>query len=109
MKRIKKQKPPNHAHRGTATRHRGCNLTLSILIGCLFFANGCMSMKVMSKAKPPPKRVWQPEEQKSISVPVEQQPAYYILLPFSIAGDIATSPFQIIFSIMATTGEGGPL
>jgi hypothetical protein len=85
------------------------HLTFLLLIGCLALTDGCMSMRVMSKAKPSPKEVWLPQQEKFQTVPVKGQPGYYALLPFAIGGDIATSPFQLVFSIMATSGKGGPL
>jgi hypothetical protein len=63
----------------------------------------------MNKTKPPAKQVWLAQEEMFQTVPVEGQPGYYALLPFAIIGDIATSPFQIVYSIVATTGKGGPL
>ena len=76
---------------------------------CLASTSGCMSTRVMKVAKPPPKEVWLPKEEKFQTVLVEGKPGYYALLPLAIVGDIATSPFQIVYSIMATTGKGGPL
>jgi hypothetical protein len=46
-------------------------------------------------------------EAETVQVPVNND-GYYALLPLAIAGDIATSPFQILFIILWFSGGGGP-
>lgn len=41
------------------------------------------------------------------SAKVDGQPGYYVLLPLTIAGDVATSPVQLVYYLWKTdTGNG---
>jgi len=68
-----------------------------ILIGvvCIILC-GCMTFETVGTA-----RGWPDEDKDGKSVPTETpKPGYYALVPFAVVGDIATSPFQLLLSLM---------
>ena len=67
-------------------------------------ASGCVTQGLIDNhAKPHQKFI----KEKQETVSVDGQPAYYALLPFTVAADIATSPIQIPV-IIAIWINGGP-
>lgn len=68
-------------------------LPLFLLIN-LFATSGCISSYVVQR-KAKPHLDYDPAEQKTKEVP--GKPAYYTLLPLTIAADAATCPFQLIY------------
>ena len=79
------------------------SLSMCSLLIFLLFGSGCMTAKVVEKAKPAEQ--WNSETKETETKP--GQPGYYAILPLSIPADIATSPFQIIgFMVYALTMRG---
>ena len=64
------------------------------LVLLLFVTNGCISTYVV-KTKARPHLKFDPAEKKA--KPVEGEPAYYALLPVTIAADVVTAPFQLFY------------
>lgn len=62
----------------------------------LLATTGCLSMHLVND-KARSHQVYDHEKRQDQAV--EGQPAYYALLPFTITGDIATSPIQLIWFI----------
>jgi hypothetical protein len=68
-------------------------LPLYFAIG-LLATNGCISSRLVNdKAKSHMEFNVDTEQNKQ----VDGQPAYYALLPLTVAGDVATSPFQLVW------------
>jgi len=67
-----------------------------VLIAC-FSLCGCITMNTFDAAKGAPR-----DNGKGEKVPIENpKPGLYWLLPLTVAGDIATSPFQALFMLWA--------
>lgn len=65
---------------------------LSFLSVILIFGNGCMTNYCITQ-KAQSHLAYDPETDKTIQAP--GQPGYYCFLPFTLAGDIVTSPLQL--------------
>ena len=70
----------------------------------LLSAPGCMTCFTISKA-----RGWPAELDSGLKSPTEEpEPLYYALVPFTAAGDLATSPLQLIaWSLSSPQPETG--
>ena len=61
----------------------------------LLAASGCVSTHLVNdKAK----AHWEHDPEADVDRQVPGQPAYYALLPLTVVADLATGPFQMIFS-----------
>ena len=79
------------------------SLFQNLLILFLLASSGCMTAKVVEKAKP--EQRWNSETKERETQP--GHPGYYALLPLSIPADIVTSPFQLIgIMVYAFTMQG---
>jgi hypothetical protein len=66
-----------------------------LLTACLLATSGCISTNlVRNKAKPHTE--YDPEEHRE--KPVDGQPGYYALLPFTVVADIITWPVQLLYN-----------
>jgi len=74
-------------------------LTLGLLA-----ATGCISTHVV-KNKAQPHLEYDVESQRDRQM--TGQPSYYALLPLTIVGDVATSPFQIAYFLFADSSHRG--
>ena len=71
---------------------------------CLLATNGCISTHLVeNKAKPH----WEYDAETLENRQVDGQPGYYALLPLTIVGDIATSPFQLVFLLSSDKSSSG--
>lgn len=79
-------------------------ITPLFLVVGLLTTSGCISTHLVeNKAKSHSEYDAETLENKQ----VEGQPAYYALLPLTIVGDIATSPFQLAFLLFSTESSSG--
>jgi hypothetical protein len=76
---------------------------LFLLLG-LLAPSGCISTHLV-KHKAQPHSEYDPREQQHREV--EGEPGYYALLPLTIAGDVATSPFQIVYFLFTDSSHRG--
>jgi hypothetical protein len=75
-----------------------------LLVALLIGSNGCMTYSAVQRAKGKPNRFTGHQ-------PDQSQPGYYALLPVTVAGDIVTSPVQLVgfgclYLHVAITGDG---
>jgi hypothetical protein len=75
-------------------------LKLSLMLAMLLSQFGCMTMMTLDAARSSPKK------QPTGETAEEEQPAYYLLLPLSVAGDIATLPCQYLCMWLAKASCG---
>jgi len=67
-------------------------LSIFLLIG----SSGCMTMTTVEAA-----RIKSHKNQKGeVVVDQKPRPGFYALIPLTVAGDIATSPFQLVLVLM---------
>jgi hypothetical protein len=66
------------------------------LICLLITTNGCMTMTTVGNAK----GITHQNEKGDVVVDEKPKPGYYALIPFAVAGDIVTSPIQLIMVLM---------
>ena len=71
------------------------SLFLSFLIGCSVACSGCLTSKVVERAKD--QQQWNADTKEQDTVP--GRPAYYALVPLTVPVDIPTLPFIFIYSI----------
>jgi hypothetical protein len=68
-------------------------LTSLLLVGLLVPTGGCITATMINhKAKP--YHEWDKEQDQMVETP--GQPAYYALVPFTVAADIVCFPFMLI-------------
>ena len=67
----------------------------ALLIGCSVACSGCLTSKVVEKAKD--QQQWNAETKEQETVPGHA--AYYALMPLTVPVDIPTLPFVFIYSI----------
>jgi PhoPQ-activated pathogenicity-related protein len=65
-----------------------------LLTACLLTTSGCISTNVVKK-KAKAHMEYDPVE--DLEKPVDGQPGYYVLLPFTVVADIITSPVQLLY------------
>ena len=83
----------------------GKHLFVPLVLGaCLFFTSGCISTHLV-KRKAKPHREFDVEQGRYNQV--EGHAGYYAYLPLTVAGDILTSPFQVLYLIVAFGTGGG--
>ncbi len=70
----------------------------------LFLTSGCISLHVV-KEKAQSHLEYSVAEDKW--EPVNGHPGYYALLPLTVAGDIATSPFQLGWLVLRSNSHSG--
>jgi uncharacterized protein YceK len=82
-----------------------CSLTKRLLplalALALFSGSGCISSHLVSTKAA---AHWEYDPEKRMDQRVAGQPAYYGLLPFTVAMDVATFPFQLFY--FAESGGG---
>jgi hypothetical protein len=79
------------------------HLGLSVLLASVLLAtSGCMSANLVT-GKAMKHYEIDPETQQDKQV--QGRPAYYALLPLTVAGDIATSPFQLLYLCYTLDGD----
>lgn len=79
-------------------------IALILFLVGLFATSGCISNYVVkNKARSHLEYSAQEHENRE----VEGQPGYYALLPLTITGDVATSPFQIIYFLFTDNSHFG--
>ncbi len=79
-------------------------LSALLLSTGLLATSGCMSTHLVRDKAQPHVEYAQTDQQIR---EVEGQPRYYALLPLTIAGDIATSPFQAVYFLLTDRSHWG--
>jgi hypothetical protein len=79
-------------------------LRFLLLAACLMLASGCITQGLIDNHAKPHEKF---DKQKQETVQVDGEPGYYVLLPFTVVADLATSPIQIPVMI-AIWINGGP-
>jgi len=86
-------------------RHPNKKTTVAVFL-CLFFCCGCMSTKVVQKARGP--ETWHKKDDgKNASEHNDTKPAYYCLLPLTVPLDMVTSPIQAVMIFEASAMNSG--
>ena len=68
---------------------------ITLLLGCSIACSGCLTSKVVEKAKDQQQWNAETKEQETVA----GHPAYYALVPLTVPVDIPTLPFIFIYSI----------
>jgi hypothetical protein len=76
--------------------------SLSLMIVALQATSGCISRHLV-KNKAQPHLEYSMDERRE----VDGQPGYYALLPLTVVGDVATSPFQIVYFLFTDDSHFG--
>ena len=79
-------------------------MTPLLLVLLLLANSGCISSHLV-KHKAQSHSEYDPQDQQYMEV--EGEPGYYALLPLTVAGDVATSPFQIVYFLFTDTSHRG--
>src|SRR5437773_11827960 len=70
----------------------------------LYATTGCISTQVVqNKARPHLEYNAENGQQRD----AQGQPGYYALLPLTVAGDVATSPFQLVYFLFRDSSHSG--
>ena len=67
-----------------------------LLLACLLTGSGCLTSKVVEKAKD--QQQWDSETKEQETVP--GHPTYYALVPLTVLVDIPTLPFIFLYSVI---------
>jgi hypothetical protein len=79
-------------------------IRLLLWIVGLLLTSGCISMHIV-KEKAQVHREYRPDTDNFEEV--DGKPVYYLLLPITIAGDVATSPFQLGYLLFSQDSHWG--
>ena len=80
--------------------HLGWRAKTLILVAsvCLLLANsGCMTMTTLEAARPQTHK----DEKGEVVIDKQSEPGYYALIPLTVAGDVATLPFQLLIALLS--------
>ncbi len=74
--------------------------SMILLLGCVLLStSGCYTCRTVYAAK----KETHKDEKGEVVVDKKWEPWYYGLVPFAVAGDILTSPFQIFYIVTIWT------
>ena len=72
------------------------NLIFIASLCLLLCGSGCMTMTTLEAAKPQTHK----DEQGEVVVDKKTELGYYALIPLTVAGDMATLPFQLFIALL---------